>query len=195
MKLPIQATILLAMTGLAQGQSTPEAVNLYLVERGGSTQLRPGIPLASHMFAKIGVRLKWHWAELPAVRSARLDGSFPVVFGIRMVERAPQSATSRALASAHLVGSSAAEITVYSDRLGQFLADHPTLRDAAASYVLTHELAHVMQGVARHSDTGILKAEWSKLDYQDMVYHKLVFTPFDIESIHQGLALQRAKVR
>jgi hypothetical protein len=63
---------------------------------------------------------------------------------------------------------------------------------AAAGYVLAHELGHAMQGVGHHSESGILKANWSKEDFQEMIYHKLAFTPYDIEVIHQGLAIRLA---
>jgi len=52
-----------------------------------------------------------------------------------------------------------------------------------------------MQGVARHSESGILKANWSRQDFQAMVFHKLAFTPLDVELIHRGLAVQQASRR
>jgi hypothetical protein len=49
-----------------------------------------------------------------------------------------------------------------------------------------------MQGVPRHSESGVLKAHWSNDDYQEMIFHKLVFTNLDVDLIHRGLALQLA---
>ena len=86
--------------------------------------------------------------------------------------------------SAQLLGSSGPEITVYNDRVRRFLADHPSLTEVAAGYVLAHELAHVMQGIARHSDAGILKARLSREDYKEMTIHKLAFTSSDVVLIH-----------
>jgi hypothetical protein len=82
----------------------------------------------------------------------------------------------------------AVEITVYKDRIRRFLDGHASLKGVAAGYVLAHELAHAMQGVARHSESGIMKAQWSGEDFTAMVYHKLAFTPVDVELIHRGLA-------
>jgi hypothetical protein len=146
--------------------------------------------LASGIFDQIGVRLVWHNGELPAANSA----SQPV-FAIRTLEHPLESATSTALASARIVGSAGTEITIYKDRLQRFLADHGSVAGVAAGYVLAHELAHVMQGVARHSESGILKANWSREDCQAMVFHKLAFTQLDVELIHRGLAVQRASLR
>jgi hypothetical protein len=93
------------------------------------------------------------------------------------------------------LASSGAQITVYRDRVRRFLAEHRSSAGAAAGYVLVHELAHVMQGVARHSESGILKAHWSGDDYKDMMFHKLAFTDSDVELIRRGLALQLASRR
>ncbi len=160
-------------------------VDVYLNGRDASAQLlSAGTPMTSDIFKKIGVRLNWHTGEVRSGQNA---------FGIRTAEHAPESATSEALAASELLGSSGAEITIYADRLRGFLDKHRNLAGVAAGYVLAHELAHVMQGVARHSEAGILKAHWSDLDFQEMVFHKLAFTTSDVNLIHQGLALQLAK--
>ena len=62
----------------------------------------------------------------------------------------------------------------------------------ALAYVFAHELAHAMQGVARHSETGILKARWSNDDFTAMLFHKLDFTDFDARSIREGLSTWQA---
>jgi hypothetical protein len=154
--------------------------------------------VASGIFAKIGIHLHWRVGELPETQSAAGDGAIQKVFGIRTLEHAPESATTDALASARIVGSSGTEITVYKDRLQRFLDSHSNLAGVAAAgagYVLAHELAHVMQGVARHSESGILRAQWSNTDFEEMIFHKLAFTNFDVELIHQGLTLQVASRR
>jgi hypothetical protein len=170
--------------------------DVYLSNRDDSSELLgPGKVVASAIFAKVGVHLHWRSGELPATLSAAGNGAIQKVFGIRTLEHAPESATADALASARIVGSSGTEITVYKDRLQRFLDNHRSLAGVAgvgAGYVLAHELAHVMQGVARHSESGVLKAHWSNYDFQEMIFRRLVFTNFDVELIHRGLALQLA---
>jgi hypothetical protein len=177
-------SLLLAAATLTLGQSQPLAVDVYVNERDGSEQLLgPGSPLASDVFKKIGVRLNWHRGELPAGR---------VAFAIRTVEHAPVTATFGALAASRLTDAAAVEITVFQDRVQRFLDGHASIKGVAAGYVLAHELAHAMQGVARHSESGILKAHWSGEDFDQMLYHKLVFTAYDVELIQRGLALRLA---
>ena len=171
-----------AGSGFGAPQGVRAAVDVYLSSRG-NWLLQPGTPLASAIFNKIGVRLIWHAGELPAGQGA---------IGICIVEHAPKSASPKALASAQLSGSSRSEITIYEDRVQSLLDEGRGLAAVATGYILAHELAHVMQGVARHSESGILKVRWSGDDWNEMMIHKLAFTDSDVELIHRGLALQLA---
>jgi hypothetical protein len=157
-----------------------QTVDVYLNGQDASSLLLgPGKPLASRIFQKIGVRLNWRTGELPARQAA---------FGIRTARHAPESANGEALAASLLSGAAGVEITVYEDRLRRFLNAHPSLAGVGAGYVLVHELAHAMQGKARHSASGIMKAHWDTPDFQEMLFQKLAFTAEDVDSIHEGLA-------
>jgi hypothetical protein len=153
-------------SGFGAPQGVRAAVDVYLSSRGHSWLLEPGTPLASAIFKKIGVRLIWHAGELPAGQGA---------IGICIVEHAPKPADPKALASAQLPDSSRAEITIYEDRVQSLLDEGRGLAAVAIGYVLAHELAHVMQGMARQSESGILKAQWSSADWNEMMTHKLAF--------------------
>lgn len=190
MRLEVTVSILAAIGWQGYGRSTPVAVDVYISDRTDSSQLWPGTPIASGIFAAMGVRVKWHTGELPTVRGGGRNAAGQAAFGIHTVERAPLSATPGALASSQLPGAPAAEIAIYRDRVRYFLEDHPSLRGVAIGYVLAHELAHVMQGVVRHSESGIMKAKWSSSDFKEMMYLKLAFTQFDVTLVHQGLAFQ-----
>jgi hypothetical protein len=199
MRSQLITVVLLAVFGGSVYAAEKTRVDVYLNNRDDSSALLgPGKIVASGIFEKIGVHLNWHAGELPATQSAAGDGAIQKAFGVRTLQHAPESATADALASARIVGLSGTEITVYEDRLQSFLNNRRNLAGvggAGAGYVLAHELAHVMQGVKRHSASGILKAQWSSSDCDDMTFHKLAFTNFDAELIHQGLARQLASRR
>jgi hypothetical protein len=191
MKLQFKVLILAAVAWPAFGESRLAVVDVYVNGRDDSAQLLgPGKLLASSIFQRIGVHVNWRTGELGTVPVSKLEPAF----GIRTLERAPDLATPGALASARLVGSSGTEISVYEDRVRHFLDSHSNLAGVAAGYVLAHELAHAMQGVPRHSEAGILKAQWSNADFQEMIYQRLVFTNLDVDLIHEGLAIQLASV-
>jgi hypothetical protein len=187
MRLSFQILILMAIAWQGVGKSRPATVDVYLNDRDETAKLlEPGTWVASGIFSRIGVHVKWHTGDPPAV--AGRGAALQPAFGIRTVEYAPEWATWGVLASSELHGSSGEIITVYRDQLRRFLAEHPTLLDAAPGYILAHELAHVMQGIARHSATGILTPKWSADDFKHMKYRVLAFTRTDVELIHQGLA-------
>jgi hypothetical protein len=53
-------------------------------------------------------------------------------------------------------------------------------------HVLAHEITHILQGVARHSAEGVMKAHWTEDDFAEMSFKPLRFTEEDITLIHYG---------
>jgi hypothetical protein len=44
----------------------------------------------------------------------------------------------------------------------------------------------------RHSESGVMKANWTGADYQQMTWKSLQFTEEDVLLIHQGLRVREA---
>jgi hypothetical protein len=171
--------LLAVLASQTSGQQTGARVDVYMNRQDDSDRLLgAGRPMAVELFKNINVRLIWHKGEVPPGRSGLI---------VRTVERAPECATGEALATTRMLGSTR-EITVYKDRVERFLDVHRSLARVACGYVLAHELAHAIQGIAHHSQSGIMKAHWSNQDFHEMLFHKLGFAPSDVELIHRGLA-------
>ena len=185
-----KAVVLLAVVGSGRlCAAETMRVDVYVSDSDGSAELlRTGKIVASGIFEKIGVHVNWRTGKLPGQATPQK------AFGVLTLEHAPESAAAGALASARIVGSSGTEIMIYKDRVLNFLSNHSNLARVGVGYILAHELAHVMQGVGRHSASGILKAQWRHGDFEEMMFHKLAFTDFDVDLIHRGLALQLANV-
>jgi hypothetical protein len=49
------------------------------------------------------------------------------------------------------------------------------------AHVLVHEDTHILQGIHRHSDRGVMKANWDGSDYKAMRWKPLSFTAEDID--------------
>ncbi len=62
------------------------------------------------------------------------------------------------------------------------------LRSELLAHVTVPEIAHILEGIVRHSDTGIMKAKWSDSDYREMQRHPPLFVPEDVRLIQEGLA-------
>jgi len=128
------------------------------------------------MFAGIRVKLEWH--EPPAC-----PDSAKVSLTLMFVTGTPDAYFPGALGAAlPLEGRYS---WVFYDRV---LRASPDENYAAAllAHVMAHEIAHLIQGIIRHSESGILKAHWSGTDYARMVYLPLTFTREDATLIHRG---------
>jgi hypothetical protein len=54
-------------------------------------------------------------------------------------------------------------------------------------YVLVHEITHILEGISRHSESGLMKAHWDKADFFYMRGNALRFAQEDIKLIYLGL--------
>lgn len=137
--------------------------------------------MASSMFAAAGVAVAWH----DTIRPCR-DKESAIV--IDLAQMAPRDASPTALAAAN-VGDDV-HITVFLERVA---TTNPAIHTQVLAHVLVHEITHIVQGVARHSETGVMKARWTSVDYSEMRLRPLRFAPEDIELIRQGMAMRAAR--
>jgi hypothetical protein len=136
------------------------------------------------MFAKIRVRLQWH--EPPVCPAGAGD---PVA--LMLTSFTPEAYFHGALGVAlPLEGTHA---WVFYDRVLRASPDDTYLA-ALLAHVMAHEIAHLLQGIIRHSESGILKARWSGTDCARMASFPLMFTREDAILIHQGLEERRARL-
>jgi len=138
----------------------------------------PGEKLASDIFGAIGIRVKWN-RNVPPEEQVRKEGAMLV--DIRYDWHEEQGAAAAAMPY------EGSRITIAYSHM-RWIESHPGLGPKVFGYVLVHEIAHNLQGVSRHSRTGIMKAIWDTRDYIEMKFGTLHFEPFDIELIHAGLA-------
>ena len=62
------------------------------------------------------------------------------------------------------------------------------------AHVLAHEITHVLEGIDRHSESGVMRAHWSSDEMWDMASKPLAFTEEDKYLIHRGLKVRVAKL-
>ena len=51
-----------------------------------------------------------------------------------------------------------------------------------------HEITHVIQGVNRHSEAGVMKAHWNAEDRAAIYERRLGFEEWDVHLMRKGLA-------
>jgi hypothetical protein len=136
--------------------------------------------IASRIFETAGVTLEWRAAGSAACGNS--DQTRTVVLDFEI--NADPSDHPGALAYARPYQGS--QIVVLFDRFARS-AGGPRQVSTILAHVMAHEIAHLLEGVARHSRTGVMKAHWDGHDLMQMACKPLSFAPEDIDLIQGGL--------
>jgi hypothetical protein len=135
--------------------------------------------VSSDIFAGIGVKILWR-----SPRNCPAEAIF-----ITFSNDEPASLLPGALAYA--LPYEGTHIVVFYDRLTK----KPGNVSCLLGHVIAHEVAHILQGVTRHSESGLMKANWTGEDYQRMAWKPLPFTDEDVRLIQSGLKVREASRR
>jgi hypothetical protein len=181
----MKITSVVAMAAMAgaslwarQGEAAPQATVTVCMESD------PHVPMgtrgwASEMFASIGVRIDWHeWNSCPA-------GAIAVHLFYAPLNR--QTPKNLGFAEPH----EGTRIVVFLDRVENL---NPEGEPRVLAHVLVHEITHILEGIGRHSATGIMKGRWDREDYFAMRYKPLPFAQEDIDLIYDGLQKRQARL-
>jgi hypothetical protein len=183
--------ILLAAIAAGAVEAAEEMqVDVYTLQDDWSRPSALAKTRVAGIFEAIAIRVVWHPGTRPT-----LPGSGPMEIGIIMLERAPAGVPAGAMASAHPFGGSGRTIVLYQDRIERLLKRLPAAANMMLAYVFAHELAHVMQGLDRHAESGIMSAFWSPSDAAAMCAKRLSFSPTDVHLIRDGVTARLAMAR
>ena len=165
------AVIISLALALMNGEAAEPSVSVCIESGVGLPDLQLGRMLAGRIFAEIGTGIEWRCSS---------GSEQPIM--IAMSTHTPDGAHPGALAYAQPFSGG---IRVFYDRVHNYA---PGMRAHLLAHVLVHEITHVLQGMTRHSESGIMKAHWDDGDFRKMGSMRLVFTPYDVLLIHQGMA-------
>ena len=168
----------------ASQQPLEPAVTICLVTDPNRPIVGAAEKLTSRMFAAIRVRLQWH--EPPVCPAGAADPVF-----VTLQTRTPEGDFPGALGVA--LPREGSHAWVFYDRVLRAGPDESHVA-ALLAHAMAHEIAHVLQGINRHSEGGILKAHWSGTDCARMAYFPLMFTGEDALLIHHGLEERHSRL-
>jgi hypothetical protein len=134
---------------------------------------------ASQMFAAIGVKLDW---------SCRKSGLQQAIV-ISLAARTPDNRKDGELAYA--LPYQGSHIVILYDRVRKM---QPNYVPAVLAHVLVHEVTHILQGFPRHSESGVMKAQWDSSDFTQMTWKPLPFAEDDVDLIQRGLDARDARL-
>jgi hypothetical protein len=132
--------------------------------------------VASNIFASIGVTL--HWRHVPPHPE-------PGAVVIEFVTNTPSTFMPGGLGYA--LPYEGVHIRIFWDRI-----ERECCPRAILAHAIAHEITHILQGVARHSAEGIMKARWTNHEQLAMELTPLRFTPEDVKMIHRGMDARAA---
>lgn len=160
------------MNGQAEGieRTTERHLSVCLQRASGTEVEQFAQGRAARILAEIGVGIEWN-----------CSGGSREAITIGFSDSTPDEELPGALAYAQPFAGS---ILVFRDRIDKFL---PQMRALVLAYVFAHEIGHVLQGLVRHSDSGIMKAHWDRADLGEMFSGNLKFTRYDVSLIHTGM--------
>ena len=136
--------------------------------------------IALRMFATAGVTLEWRSTVSAACRNSDQARTVFLDFHIHTAPNDHPGALAYALPY------QGSRIVVLFDRF-KSSAGGPRQVATILAHVMAHEIAHLLEGVERHSQTGVMKAYWDGHDLMQMAVTPLPFAPEDIEMIQHAL--------
>jgi hypothetical protein len=153
-----------------------DTVTVCLTRSHDDDRVRAAEATASAIFRKAEIQIDWRDCRKAA------DGTI----AIALLEHTPADADPGAMARAFVFDR--VRIEIFEPRVSRSDdgIDHVLL-----AHVMAHEIAHILQGVPHHSETGVMKARWTRDDYARMHCRPLEFAPEDIERLRLGLAARR----
>jgi len=197
----VKVAVLLAALGTAAGNASAGGQTKsawYRVTVQATSQmdipqelLKEGQDSATTIFAAIHVQLIWS-GQVPSSSqtSPCVDESATSNLVLQIVPHAPANVSNVALAMAMPHANSGVRLIVFYERVDPLLRSHHAPQGKVLGYVLAHEIAHVLQGISRHSDVGIMRPRWTDNDFRQMGIGALTFTNEDVRLIRRRFEVQ-----
>ena len=174
--------IALAVTAPTAGTASARNIEIHIGQvipvcveatANSNTTIFQARGIASEMFAAAGVSIKWRKAN-----NCPADG-------IRIILSQHSRASDHPSAYAYALPYEGTHIVLFWDRIEQ--AAELRSRPHLVAHILVHEITHLLEGACRHSDTGVMKAVFTRSDIDEMEFHPLPFAAVDLELIRSGL--------
>jgi hypothetical protein len=135
--------------------------------------------VVSGIFAAIGVKIRW-------VDPVRCDaGTILVSFS------SDTSARINPSALAYAMPYEGTHVVVFLERVKE---KAPSFGERLLGYTLAHEVSHIVEGVALHSESGIMKAHWGIDELCQIRTGRFGFATNDISLIYRGLYQRKSRL-
>jgi hypothetical protein len=178
MKFTVMATMAAMLATGAWASAREKVVVCVNMDKGDRwEEVNNAIPIIDRIFIPAGLTLEWHGErQLCPEHSERI---------IRISLSTHSNPDLHPSALAYALPYEGEHIVVFYDRLRRAVFGSVV---TLLAHVLAHEMTHILQGFSRHSENGIMKAQWGQEDYAYMKLQTLAFTKTDLQRIRNGVA-------
>ena len=165
-------TAIVAMAAANVAEASKRTITIYMVDhrKDGNYPLHLAERYASGIFAGADVSVEWR-----SGKPAETPSPNGTTFIVELTDRTPVDDHKGALAYA--LPYEGVHITLFFDRIH---ATDKNLPDAVLAHVLTHEITHMLEGVNRHSQTGVMKPRYTREDVMTMRSKPLTFAQCNV---------------
>jgi len=157
----------------ARGEEREIAVGLENAQMVPFALLAQAQATAARVYAGVGVKLRWR---------SQAATEIWMQFDTRVAEGVHPGAMGYATP----YGKTGTRIHILLDRV--LSAGSRRLAGVLLGHVMAHELGHVLEGISRHSDSGVMKAHWDDQDFDEMLVGRLSFSGADTDLLQMGVA-------
>ncbi|HWC95487.1 MAG TPA: hypothetical protein VG456_02025 [Candidatus Sulfopaludibacter sp.] len=178
------AILVVALAAAAAGKGRQEPAVVVFLHHGTESAAIVGLAekQAEGMLRPLGISVEWR------LGAANYHGTAEVV-ETALTNQEAAGYHPGALAYATLGVGSGTRIQVFYDRIQA--AGPPSATSAILAHVLVHEITHILEGVERHSETGVMKARWEPRDFRQM-RASLPFAAEDVQLLQAWAARHKA---
>ena len=164
-----------------RAMDTTPTVTIYIDYDAGvpSNEVFWATSQTSRMFSKIGTPVQFR-----SSRKAQTVGQSGLELDMYVGMQVPRRIHSNALGISHPFRQDG-HIEVFYSRIQNFTPEF--CRSMVLAYIMAHEIAHALEGIARHAPTGVMKAEWNFEDLMEIRVGTLEFDTSAVELIRAGI--------
>jgi hypothetical protein len=185
----IYASLTVRLAAGADLGSTGDCVTIYVANPFNVPWIAVNSARATttNIFRDIGVSV--HWAQSPNGRREQTCAAVEVRFD----PESPATLRPGAMAYAQIRRNNGPQVHILTDRIFHSSPNPSELRyqGALLGHVIAHEVGHVLEGVARHSEQGLMKENWTFQEVLGMAAKNLPFASIDANLIHAGISRTR----
>jgi hypothetical protein len=150
--------------------------------------------IASEIFASAGLNAEWETG--PVAEGRQLGNDFSGSSGnicavplasaqvrVQFLARAPSGFSPQALGYALPCAHFGIQVSIYLDRVAAVSASTNATYERVLGYAIAHEVGHVLLRSSSHASSGVMKAVWSKIDWQRASFMKVEFSAEERELV------------